>query len=235
LAASDGKYSAMIVNTVNSNAYNDELIGQPIDMTKITGPNLVFVFSTAYAKRVSTSADKIEVFLSKDCGKTWDIRLYLPAIKLTNGLIDTGNFIPTPNQWIQQSLAITGLYATCKNLLYKIRFTSNNGNNIYLDNIMITGSLGIKEELAGKINLNIYPNPLEENSVVSFDLEKSEHVSINIQDMIGRKMFNVFEGNLNAGEHQYTVLEKPKLAAGVYFMNITVGNQFTTKKLIVNE
>lgn len=235
LAASDGTHSAMIVNTTNSDTYYDDLIGPPVDMTKITGPSLVFAFKTAYAKRVSTSADRLDVFLSSDCGKSWDLRKYVPAIKLTNGLIDAGNYIPTSNDWILQSFAITGTYATCKNLLYKIRFTSNNGNNIYLDDIMITGALGITEEWMSKVNLNIYPNPLKENSVVAFDLENKEHVTISVKDVLGKTIATIADANLNPGHYEYSISENSKLAAGVYFVNFGTTNHSVAKKLIVND
>lgn len=38
LASSSGKYSAMIVNTTNSDTYYDDLIGPAINITKVTGP-----------------------------------------------------------------------------------------------------------------------------------------------------------------------------------------------------
>jgi PKD repeat protein len=235
VAASNGTYSAMIVNTASSNTFYDDLVSQPIDMTKITGPNLVLAFSTAYAKRVSTSADIIEVFLSADCGKTWELRKLLGASKLTNGVIETGNYVPTGNQWIQQSLPITAPYNVSKNMLYKIRFTSNGGNNIYIDDILVTGSLGIKEELADKIILNIYPNPMQENSVVSFDLQNKEHVTIAVRDVLGRVLLNVFDGNLNPGNHAYSIWENSKLATGVYYVTVTIGDQAVTRKFIANE
>ena len=86
-----------------------------------------------------------------------------------------------------------------------------------------------------KVNLNIYPNPLKENSVVSFDLENKQHIIISIQDVIGKKITTVFDGNLTAGHHEYSISENSKLAAGVYFINFSTGDHSVAKKLIVNE
>ena len=235
LAASDGTHSAMIVNTTNSDTYYDDLIGPAIDMTKITGPSLVFAFKTAYAKRTSTSDDKIEVWFSANCGATWENRKFINSTKLSNGVIETGNFIPNSSQWILQTVNITGLYAASKNLLYKIRFTSNNGNNIYVDDIIITGSLGVTEEWMSKLNLNVYPNPMEKNAVVAFDLEHKEHITIIVRDVLGKTIATVADANLNPGHHEYAISENSELATGVYFVNFSTGNHSVAKKLIVNE
>lgn len=195
----------------------------------------MLAFKAAYAKRTSTSADEIDIYFSLDCGKSWDFRKSFTATKLSNDVIETGNFIPNASQWIQQTCDITGAYAFCKNLLYKIRFVSNNGNNVYLDDIMITGSLGIDEEWLSKMNLNIYPNPLKDNSVVAFDMTGKQHVTITTSDVLGRVMSTVFDGSLNPGHYEYPVAENLRLAAGVYFVNFSIGDHSVTKKLIVSE
>lgn len=232
LASVDGTHSAMIVNTPDSDTYTDELIGPAIDMTKITGANPVLAFQVAYAKRTSTSSDKLEVYISADCGKTWDMRKLVTATKMSNGVIETGNFIPNASQWSQQTVPLTN-YASSKNMLYKFMFTSNNGNNIYLDNINITGSLGMEEDWMDKLNLNLYPNPVRENTILSFDLEEKNQIAITLEDVVGRTLSTVFSGNLAAGHHAYMLSENKKLAAGIYMVNLSIGKRHVTKKLIV--
>lgn len=235
LAALDGTHSAMIQNTPDSDTFTDDLIGAAVDMTKITGSNLVLAFQVAYAKRTSTSNDKLEVFVSADCGKTWDLRKLFNATKLSNGLIETGNFIPNASHWSQQTVPLTN-YATNKNLLYKFTFTSNNGNNIYLDNINITGALSVEEDWMSRLNMNLYPNPATQDTRVSFDLEKKEQVNIVVQDIVGHTLFTVFSGALLTGHHEFAISEiGGKLPAGAYVVNLTAGKQTIAKKLIVNK
>lgn len=233
LASVDGVYCAMIQNTPDSDTFTDDLIGPAVDMTKITGTNLVLAFYVAYAKRTNTSNDKLEVYLSADCGKTWDMRKLVTATKMSNGVIESGNFVPAYAQWIQQTVPLT-TYASCKNLLYKFTFTSNNGNNVYLDNINITGSLGVEEELMNRLNLNVYPNPANENTVVSFDLEEKQQLAVFVQDVVGRQLSQVFSGTLGTGHYEFPV-PVAKLSAGIYFVNFTIGKHVLTRKLIVNE
>jgi PKD repeat protein len=233
LAAVDGTHSAMIVNTPDSDTYTDDLIGPAVDMTKITGPSPVLAFQVAYAKRTSISNDKLEVSISTNCGKTWDMRKLVSSTKMSNGVIETGNFVPTASQWSQQTVPLTS-YVGSKNLLYKFTFTSNNGNNVYLDNINITGSLGVEENWIDRLNLNVYPNPSNDYATVSFDLEERKSITVSVQDVVGRTISTLVSGNLSAGHHEYAVKEHEKLSAGVYFINFTSGKQSIAKKLIVN-
>ncbi len=232
-ASIDRTYSVMIQNPTNTDTYRDDLIGPAIDMTKIAGPDLVLAFSVAYAKRTSASNDKLEIYFSSNCGETWDFRGLVSAAKMSNGLIETGNYIPAPSHWKQQAISLSS-YSLCKNLLYKFTFVSNNGNNIYLDKINITGAIGIKEGFMNRLNLNVYPNPMNENSVVSFELEEKEEVAITIQDVVGRKVSTVFAGNLSAGHHEYPISGSSKLSAGIYFVNFTGGEHMVSQKLIIN-
>ena len=112
------------------------------------------------------------------------------------------------------------------------KFTSDAGNNIYIDDINIMGNVGI-DELASNINYTIYPNPAEDNTMVSFTLVENNSVKIKVYDIVGKEINSVFEGNLGNGEHQFPVAEKTHLAAGVYFVRLTVGGASFTKKLIV--
>lgn len=233
LAAVTGSYSVMIENTAASNTFVDELIGPAIDMTKIAGPNLELGFYAAYAKRTSTSNDKLEVYVSTDCGKTWIMRKLFSANNLSNKIIETGNFVPTSSQWIQQTVPLAN-YASIQNLLWKFTFTSNGGNNIYIDNINITGSLGVKEDAMNKLNLAVYPNPANENSVVSFDLDERKQITVSVQDVLGRTLTTLFNGTLGAGHYEYPVTGS-KFSAGIYFVNFTTENHVLTKKLIINE
>jgi PKD repeat protein len=232
-AAASGSKCVKIDNLTSADTYIDELIGPSIDMTAIAGTSPQMTFKVAYAQRNSTSADKLQVYVSTTCGLSWTLRKSLSGTALSTGGVVTGTFVPTAAQWSTQSAILTG-YAGQTNLYYMFRFTSDGGNNIYLDDINISGTVatGI-EDLDVNMDFNIYPNPVEDNTVISFILPEDQNIDIAITDVLGREVSKVFKGNLNAGEHNYTIADKGMLSSGIYIVKVNVDNRSFSKKLIV--
>jgi len=151
---------------------------------------------------------------------------------LESGATTTGNYVPAAGDWVTQTANLSG-YAGQTNLYYMFRFTSNGGNNVYLDDINISGTTTGIEDIAGNIDFNIYPNPIDESSVIAFSLMKKQSVNIEVVDVLGRSIGTVFNGNLDAGEHKYSVGDNVKLSAGIYFVKVNVDGSEFSKKMIV--
>lgn len=230
-AAATGSNSVRIVNASTYDGYVDELVGPSIDMTAITGPSPVMTFKVAHAQQTSTSNDKLQVYVSTNCGQNWVLRKSLQGATLSTAGVQSTPFTPNSSQWVTQSVNLSG-YATQPNLYYMFRFTSNAGNNIYLDDINMLGNVGV-DELSSTINFNVFPNPAEDNAVISFELTRKENVELSVYDIVGRKVSSIFNGNLSAGEYTYPATKNSELSAGVYFVKLTSGNHTYTKKLIV--
>jgi len=231
-AAATGSKSVMITNLSTAGTYVDELIGPSIDMTAIAGTAPTMTFKTAYAQRTSGDADKLQLYVSTNCGISWTLRKSMTGTALTSGGVVTGSFVPTPAQWTTQTANLAG-YTSQDNLYFMFRFTSDGGNNIYIDDINISGTTGITED-ATNSGFNIYPNPIDENTVVDFSLSSKQDVNVKVLDVLGREMITLFDGSLNEGDHQFAIGEQSKLSAGVYFVKVTMNGKAYTKKLIVN-
>ncbi len=229
-AAATGTKSVRIVNAPTYSGNVDELVSPPIDITAIGGsPSLTY--KVAHAQLTSTSTDKLQVYVSSNCGQTWLLRQSISGAILSTAGVVASSFVPTASQWVTKTVNLASV-ATETSLLVKFKFTSNAGNNIYLDDINILGGVGI-DELANNIHFNVYPNPAEDNTIISFNLLETNKADIKIYDVVGREISSVFTGSLGAGEHQYSIAENTKLAAGAYFIKLTVGGENFTKKLIV--
>ncbi|MCW3103262.1 MAG: hypothetical protein JWO09_1702 [Bacteroidetes bacterium] len=231
-AGATGSKSVMITNLSTAGAYVDELIGPSIDMTAIAGSAPTMTFKTAYAQRTSTDADKLQLYVSTNCGISWTLRKSMTGAALTSGGVVTGSFVPTATQWTNQTANLAG-YTSQDNLYFMFRFTSDGGNNIYIDDINISGTTGIAED-ATSSGFNIYPNPIDENTVVDFSLGSKQDVNVKVLDVLGREIITLFDGSLNEGDHQFAIGEQSKLSAGVYFVKVTMNGKAYTKKLIVN-
>ncbi len=229
-AAASGTKSVRIVNASTYDAHVDELISPTIDMTAIVGtPSLTY--KVAHAQKTSTSADKLQVYVSTTCGATWSLRSTLTGAALSTAGVISGSFVPTASQWVTKTIGMSSL-ASETSLMVMFKFTSDAGNNIYIDDINIMGNVGI-DELASNLNFNVYPNPAEDNTIIAFNLLESNSANITVYDVVGKEIATVFSGNLSSGEHQYSLAENTKLSAGVYFIKLSVGGENFTKKLIV--
>jgi PKD repeat protein len=234
-AAATGSKSVYISNASTYDTYVDELISPSIDMTKITGTNPAMTFKVAHAQKASTgsgSADKLQVYISTNCGLTWTLRKTLTGTSLSTAGVNSTWTTPTSGEWVMQNVNLAG-YVSQTNFYIMFRFTSNAGNNIYIDDINISGTTGNNEIISNDISFNIYPNPIEENTVIAVNLIKQQHIDIKITDVLGREITTLFNGILNEGEHQFEVGETNKLNPGIYFVKVMIGGQSIVKKMIV--
>lgn len=230
-AAATGSKSVMITNTSTSDTYIDELISPSINMTAITvSHNLTF--KVAFAQKASTSADKLQVYVSTNCGLNWTLRYTKSGAALSTGGIQSSTFTPNASQWTEHLVSLSG-YSGQTNLYIMFRFTSNGGNNVFIDDINLGGANSIDDGLANTIDFNVYPNPVEENSIISFNILNKQKVELKIYDILGREVSSLFNGYLSPGDHQYSIAEKSDLSPGVYVVTLCVDRQRFTKKLIV--
>ena len=90
-------------------------------------------------------------------------------------------------------------------------------------------------ELASANLLHIFPNPVSQSTVISFSINQSENISVNIYDITGRFIKNLYDGSLNPGNHQieWTVTSESEIDDGVYFLNIKGGGFSQSCKLLV--
>ena len=79
---------------------------------------------------------------------------------------------------------------------------------------------------------NAYPNPFNPSTSIELDLNKDSYVSINIYNVSGQLVDQLFSGNLNSSNHRFT-WDASFVSSGVYFMNIQVDDVLETKKLML--
>jgi len=84
--------------------------------------------------------------------------------------------------------------------------------------------------------VNIYPNPVRPGSLIAYSLPQAGNVSIEVYDMMGRRMA-VFNANGQpAGTRTVSlrqVLRGRSLNAGVYMLKVAAGSFEETKRIII--
>lgn len=98
----------------------------------------------------------------------------------------------------------------------------------------VDGPVGI-EEMDSQNGIVLYqnvPNPTSDNTIINFEIAKSNKVSLAIYDVTGKLVTLVDRGNLAAGSHAIAINAKT-LEAGMYFYTLYVGDNKLTKKMMV--
>jgi Secretion system C-terminal sorting domain len=110
--------------------------------------------------------------------------------------------------------------------------TSNNW--LLRMNIDQDGTIGIKETTqSGNLTLSQnQPNPVKDNTVISYELKNAETVTLEVYDITGKLIFTSNEGTKSAGA--YTInYNASKLNAGIYTYTLVAGDARLTKKMTV--
>jgi len=230
-AASSGTKSVKLSNTTNGNDLTtDELVGPTFDVSAITSPT--FTFKVAYVQKSSATLDKLNVYLSADCGQSWTIRYTKAGPALATAPIQTAAFTPNSTQWRMETLSLSG-FTSATNVMCKFKFTANLGNNVYIDDINVQGPNSLGAEIGQSFNFNVFPNPAEASTVVSFSLLQRQQVRLTMYDVLGKEIVLVENTTLNEGEHSYTLNKTQDLAPGIYIVRLNTGEQFVTRKLVI--
>lgn len=82
--------------------------------------------------------------------------------------------------------------------------------------------------------LGNYPNPFNPSTVISFTLERRAEVSLEVYDIVGRRLDVVFDGSREGGTHQVPwTTQGKRLATGVYMIRLTVDGRSAVGKMNV--
>ena len=86
--------------------------------------------------------------------------------------------------------------------------------------------VGVNNYIEVKSSVNIYPNPATDNVTISFTAI-NKLANINVYDITGKQLLNKTV-DANVGSYKMNL---SSLNRGIYFVQVTIGNTTTTKKL----
>ena len=79
-------------------------------------------------------------------------------------------------------------------------------------------------------SFDIYPNPVAQNALITYQLNASENVSISIYNVVGQNIQQVVKNELQSpGTHSCNATIS---IPGVYFIKLTAGRLSVTKKIV---
>lgn len=80
--------------------------------------------------------------------------------------------------------------------------------------------------------LSNYPNPFRERTTIEVDLPRTQHVQVEIYDVLARRLVQLHDGDLPAGRHRFPV-DAASWPAGVYFARIDTPNGVATHRMVL--
>lgn len=124
-------------NSIITAGTRDEMRTMKLNFGTLTSAQMTF--DVAYCKKTSpTGSDTLSVLASTDCGATWT-QLYIKGgTTLATAPNQNSSFTPSAAQWRTETINLT-TYVGQSNVMFSFRNHNRNGNNLYIDNINITG------------------------------------------------------------------------------------------------
>jgi len=92
--------------------------------------------------------------------------------------------------------------------------------------------VSIAEEEFNPNSISIFPNPANNETMVTFELTQPENTLLKITDVAGREVKILLNESVSEGKHQFRV-NTNELSSGTYFLNLQTSNHSTTKKFNV--
>jgi len=99
-------------------------------------------------------------------------------------------------------------------------------------NYTVTSTKGENGQALTDEYIKVYPNPLKENTTVSFRLNSTENVDISLFNPLGEKVMNLLTGTVSPGIQEFS-LNSRQLPNGVYFVVMKSESSFRGVKIVV--
>lgn len=236
------KYSSNAQHYTNEYFYNlrkggakDYLYLPSFGLKYVTGGT--FSFDYAYASEAFQEADiteVLEVQSSTNCGQSWTPRKTLTKMDLlTGGNSSDVSFVPNASQWKTASFSIAGALQT-SGVLFRFVFTSSDlSNNLYIDNVNITGTLMTSDNEFAALGFNVYPNPTTIGEGIFVDYNANDKdVTLELTDLSGKIISTETVTTKNTSV-SHKINTSSNLSAGVYLVKLTQGTSQLVKKVVI--
>lgn len=234
-AASLGSQSIYIDNwNYDAMGTSDAVLSRTVDLSNYGSAMLNFDY--AYQRRL-TKQDTMRVYLSSDCGESWNLAwekggndlATVPVVAVAT------SFVPVlASEWASDSVDLTN-YLGSFGFKAKFENIGYGGNALWLDNINMTGVVSISEAEAGrKWAFNVSPNPFSDRIEVQYQLKAKANITFALFDLSGKEIVKTESGWKAPGNYQWempgnTVQELP---AGIYILRGTGAGRSLAHKLV---
>lgn len=205
------------------------LIYQKIDLSGAATPILQFDRASASYEGDGVSSDRLQINVSTDCGDTWATVWDAEGADLNTTSSIEDYYVPGSNDWETMSIDLSAFIG--ENINVEFKAITGWGNNLYLDNINISDVVAT-QELTEVSEIRLFPNPVNESMKVTFQLEATSQLQVEVFNAIGQSVQNLGTSNFNTGSNQFDI-NASNLSDGVYFLRIYNADKELNRRFIV--
>lgn len=229
-----GEHSIVIDNFTSDLSFseNDWLITPVLNLTSHIDP--LVSFDVAYAPYGPSNYEGLAIYISEDCGTSWNEVYLKENLELATSDINVSSFTPDSSEWRNDTFDISA-YAGKQ---IKIGFENHPGwgNRLFIDNFTISASSNQPlttqiEENKDILSCQLHPNPSDHNTTLElYNTVNQESIDVTIYDAMGQVAQTyhfISDGGLQAFE-----LTSSSLSKGTYLITIHTPHSKITKKLI---
>lgn len=229
--------NALRVNNFGSQkGVSYSVISPSYDFAAIEGtPTLTFKY--AFARRTNDDLDRMRVYISSNCGQTWNVRWSAEGADLATVSNKNTSWAPaSASEWKSVTLTNLAAWANATNVRFRFEFNSDGGNNLYLDDINIVGpNVNIESFTDASFPIVVYPNPAVDQIVISFEVPVVTIASFELMDMTGRSLVKSPLYSYQPGKATHKMTLPEDITNGIYLLNIYMGESRITKKVIIEK
>lgn len=191
-------------------------------------------FELAYALYSATGySDTLRVWVSGDCGVTWNkaYEKFDNALTTVSSLY-TVEFIPTANDWRQETIDLTG-YINNSRILIRFEHVTDYENNLHIDDVNITSVPATSvNQVVSKARFDIYPNPTSGEVFMNLMLDKQQTATVSISNSLGQVVYERTLNDVMQSSWQIDVRNQP---AGLYHVTLKSNEKTITKRLVLQK
>jgi hypothetical protein len=218
-----GSNCVSIMNFGQPAPLTDDLISPAYDLSAVQNPTLTFRLH--FANNVTANYDRLVIYISNDCGKLWS-QIYSRTASVDLNTIptnETSSYIPSvgSGEWRLEKINIVNSWAS-GTVRFKFSFTSGGGNNIFIDDVNINGTIttGLKQNYNNS-EMSIFPNPAKDNIELKYALRENSEADVELFDVVGKICLSQHISSTKEGMTRFDI---SALKEGVYFIRLKQAN-----------
>ncbi len=232
ITGSDGNASVTAyINNYNYNSPGEEDIFTT-EIFDLTNSGMITLdFDLAKAQYSASLFDGLRIEASIDCGATYSVIYFKEDLDLSTlpGYETANQWTPgSSSDWRNEEIDLSAFSG--ENVLFRFININGYGNSTFVDNINVTGVLGVEENILSEL-ISLYPNPASNEVHIAIGNAAFDSLEVMVVNSLGQRIQTIDSSSVQRNSN--VSFDVRNLASGLYFITIKADNTSITKKLLI--